>query len=150
MSGVKAWAAGLVAAAAAFTAVGVLPAQGSVRVAGAQGVTPLRASATSVVPGPFFTFLFSRTEMTAAISCVPNSTSIARLGQTHAQIDQRLTGRFDHRPAPVKVEFGGVLARIGVGANEIEHQSLIDQSPLMTKVPHTGQAWLYRARPYRP
>jgi hypothetical protein len=49
-------------------------------VVSAQGVVAQpRASATSGVPGPFFTFLFSRTEMTAAINCVPNSTNIARL-----------------------------------------------------------------------
>lgn len=30
-------------------------------------------------PGPFVTFLFSRTEITGAVDCVPNSTGVARL-----------------------------------------------------------------------
>jgi hypothetical protein len=42
-------------------------------------VVPFKASALSTVPGPFVSILFSRTEITAAHSCHPDSTNIARL-----------------------------------------------------------------------
>jgi hypothetical protein len=40
---------------------------------------PLDASAQSTVSGPFVSILFSRTEITAAHNCTPDSTNIARL-----------------------------------------------------------------------
>jgi hypothetical protein len=79
MRRVSAWAASLFVVATALTGPGGTPRPDAIVAAGTTGVARPATSAAYPAPGPFFTFLFSRTEMTAAISCVPNSTNIARL-----------------------------------------------------------------------
>ncbi len=63
---------GVFSAATALTAAAVAPPAG----AAAPAVAP---KARAAAPGPYFTFLFSRTEIVGAVNCVPNNTGVARL-----------------------------------------------------------------------